>query len=949
MIKVGILDENLIGFWKFDEGSGSTAEDDSDNRNDGSITGATYVDGPFATALDFDGVDDKVTISDVAEIQNAFDGGGAVGAIINPDSDGENDTGRIISKGVWHLEVREESSGAVKIRFQYNFSTTNGIWTTSSTEVDINSNSPVIVNYNADSDTSDPEIYINGTKVSITETQTPSGTRADDSGNDLILGNDSAQNNSFDGVLDDLRLYSDTKTSAEITLLNKQGAGVQTPIHQDIRFDGGRATKLENEMENVIDTFKFEILFTDTKSYKPKFFDEVRLYHSEEHVFTGKISDIKEDPFGRTDTMRYRVKALNTSIELQKTIFSANFSNKTDGEIVTSIINDKAPEGFTADNVSGNKDVEFISFNQVTITDALQRLSRLYNKHFYVDKKKDVHYFSKFTEGAPFDLNRSNNQYIKSSLKKTTDGSQLANEVVVRGGKTETSTYTDTITVSGSNSKSFNITFKMSNLTVELDTGGGFVTQDKGLEGIDDFKANGGTADYLYNYQTRTIRFNSTLSDGDKIKFSGNRKLDVRSIAVDGPSIDKYGRQTKIIEEKGIESNDVARDRAQAELDAYSEPVEEIKFETETAGLRAGQTINYTDNNRGINEEFIIKQVVFEAYKPTDFEYRVTAVTTQKIELIEVLQGLLKPEPRISNDKSEIEDLKIVPDPITIEEVVTNVTPQKAEEDITVGEDPHHDPLGEDTEPLFVLAPSIPRDPDLLFRHDMDEGSGSSISDRSDNENAGTITGAVFKPGIYGTGLQFDSTDDKVEISDDATIQNIFDGGATIFAAIKASSDGENNSGRIYDKKEWSVQITGESSGNAKIRIQRNFSTTNGIWETTNLDITIGQFDTVAIKYDSSSDTNSPTILINGSSVSITEVQAPSGTRTDDTGNKLIIGNDVGQNNTFDGIIDETRSYSRLLTGSEITELDNEPGLATLEPEKDNKRVGLLSNSFKVY
>ena len=52
--------DGLVGAWHFDEGSGTTAYDTSGNDNDGTIYGATWVDGKFGKALSFDGIDDYI-------------------------------------------------------------------------------------------------------------------------------------------------------------------------------------------------------------------------------------------------------------------------------------------------------------------------------------------------------------------------------------------------------------------------------------------------------------------------------------------------------------------------------------------------------------------------------------------------------------------------------------------------------------------------------------------------------------------------------------------------------------------------------------------------------------------------------------------------------------------------------------------------------------------------
>jgi hypothetical protein len=57
-------EEGLVGYWSFDEGEGTIAHDYSGNSNDGTIYGATWVDGKVGKALSFDGVDDYVRVND---------------------------------------------------------------------------------------------------------------------------------------------------------------------------------------------------------------------------------------------------------------------------------------------------------------------------------------------------------------------------------------------------------------------------------------------------------------------------------------------------------------------------------------------------------------------------------------------------------------------------------------------------------------------------------------------------------------------------------------------------------------------------------------------------------------------------------------------------------------------------------------------------------------------
>ena len=71
-----LRDLSLVGYWKFDEGSGTTAADSSGNGNDGTlVNGPTWIaDGKYGGALKFDGVNDYVYVrdSDTLDVTNNF-------------------------------------------------------------------------------------------------------------------------------------------------------------------------------------------------------------------------------------------------------------------------------------------------------------------------------------------------------------------------------------------------------------------------------------------------------------------------------------------------------------------------------------------------------------------------------------------------------------------------------------------------------------------------------------------------------------------------------------------------------------------------------------------------------------------------------------------------------------------------------------------------------------
>src|SRR3989338_1965645 len=63
----------LVGYWTFDEGAGTTANDSSGNNNTGTLTnGPTWTTGKIGQALNFDGSDDYVKIPGTATLMSNF-------------------------------------------------------------------------------------------------------------------------------------------------------------------------------------------------------------------------------------------------------------------------------------------------------------------------------------------------------------------------------------------------------------------------------------------------------------------------------------------------------------------------------------------------------------------------------------------------------------------------------------------------------------------------------------------------------------------------------------------------------------------------------------------------------------------------------------------------------------------------------------------------------------
>ncbi|MHC4159293.1 MAG: LamG domain-containing protein, partial [Planctomycetota bacterium] len=217
---VGITDAadpNLVTHWKLDEGSGTTAYD-SAGTNNGTITGATWTTGGMINgALDFDGINDYVDITDSASL--SFTNPSltiAAWVYLNQDQPGQ----RIIVRknNQWQLGIYAADN---KIRNLVKTDGTDG-WTAANDEF-----------YTIDTDTwyffaftyngSVLKYYANGTQVGSDKTVT--GDIVDNSNNVGIGSDTGGSSNNINGMIDDLRIYNRALSAEEILELFAEGLG----------------------------------------------------------------------------------------------------------------------------------------------------------------------------------------------------------------------------------------------------------------------------------------------------------------------------------------------------------------------------------------------------------------------------------------------------------------------------------------------------------------------------------------------------------------------------------------------------------------------------------------------------------------------------------------------------------------------------------------------------
>ncbi len=216
----GSLQQDMVAWWSFDETSGTVANDTWWNKFNGTVIGATWVEGIKNNALSFDGVDDYVAIPNPA-LSNYS--GLTLSVWIKPFSDGTY--GGIINKYYYpgscsrrEFLLRRESSNRIGFWMGYNNGASAYVLSTPTTNLVLAKNGWTHIVATWSSALNTMKIYLNGKAVASYTSALAWTTNTTCS---IEIGRYSTQY--FNGAIDDAQIYSSALPVAVIDQLYAQG------------------------------------------------------------------------------------------------------------------------------------------------------------------------------------------------------------------------------------------------------------------------------------------------------------------------------------------------------------------------------------------------------------------------------------------------------------------------------------------------------------------------------------------------------------------------------------------------------------------------------------------------------------------------------------------------------------------------------------------------------
>ena len=205
----------LVGHWKFDETSGTSASDSSGNNNTGTLTNSpTWTTGKIGGALSLDGMDDYTDIGTM----DVSGSGITIAAWVKADAFPSTIDTRFISKAnstseqghYWMLG--QTNNGGDKLRFRLKAGGSTQTLIASSGDLPLNTWFHTIATY----DGSTMRLYKDGIEVGSVA---KSGTIDMDTTIPANIGRNPDGSNHMDGAMDDVRIYNRALSTSDIQAL----------------------------------------------------------------------------------------------------------------------------------------------------------------------------------------------------------------------------------------------------------------------------------------------------------------------------------------------------------------------------------------------------------------------------------------------------------------------------------------------------------------------------------------------------------------------------------------------------------------------------------------------------------------------------------------------------------------------------------------------------------
>lgn len=464
------------------------------------------------------------------------------------------------------------------------------------------------------------------------------------------------------------------------------------------------SARITAQLQNLGDTMEMRIV-QKTGQTAPTVGKEIVFKDGSRFLFGGFITKVTPLELGVGQLIVYQVESSDYTYILINKYAQQSYANHTLAYIVADLLSANVDSGYamTHTNTATGPTITTINFNHISLRQCFENLAKITGFIWWVDYSKDVHFVDPTTvSAAPETIKDSLSPNNHESIAITVDVSQVRNDIVVLGGTQESTSYPQVILGDG-NAREWVLLYPVSTMTsIELDTGGGYVTKVVGVDPKDDETGN----DFMYSPTRGAIRCTVTTTTPNattKIRVTYKYPLPVITEVSSATSITAMkvleggdGVHAYTINDSTIVSSDQARQVALQELAQFANPILSGQFITRTGLLQAGSyfapgqalTVNLPAWAISVNTTYVIQKVITtldESGSAIEYHYDVT-FGGQLLGVVDFLIALGTPESPLDTS-GEVVKIHSVSDVITIGETVTrNNNVKNVTDTVTVAE-----------------------------------------------------------------------------------------------------------------------------------------------------------------------------------------------------------------------------------------------------------------------
>ncbi len=307
-------------------------------------------------------------------------------------------------------------------------------------------------------------------------------------------------------------------------------------------------------------------------------------------IFRGIIENIQFS--GQEQSEELIISGRDYGAVLQDVIVSPRIFKKTEAsEIIKSLMRQNAiGTGITHNSVDATGiTIDKITFNGVSLYDAIKQLAEITDYYFYVDEDKDLNFKQKdnVSSGLTFD-----NTNVTQSVFSNSD-EDIFNEVKVLGARQETFTQQIFDSTAGS---VYTLTDKPYNVKVQISGTSTILYQPGGILNISNPAVD--NVQFMVDFNSKQIILTSGTVAGDNLIDTGSsvlvdyfRSTPLIKTQKDIASINSYGLKKKEITDKNIADLSEATDIANAYITEHKDPtIEGILTIRNVADITPGET-----------------------------------------------------------------------------------------------------------------------------------------------------------------------------------------------------------------------------------------------------------------------------------------------------------------------------------------------------------------------